>query len=117
VVPHSRVVEVDPATDKIVWQYQPQVVFSFFSGHIGGAERLTNGNTLICEGQSGRVFEVTPPGEICWEWINPMIMPFKNVFCQMLFRAHRYAPNSPESEGLACDFRRYEELNRRWGLS
>jgi len=117
VVPHSRVVEIDPATNKIVWQYQPQVVFSFFSGHIGGAERLTNGNTLICEGQSGRVFEVTPPGEICWEWINPMIMPFKNVFCQMLFRAHRYAPNSPELEGLACDFRRYEELNRRWGLS
>jgi hypothetical protein len=117
VVPHSRVVEVDPRTDRIVWQYQPRVVFSFFSGHIGGAERLENGNTLICEGQSGRVFEVTPPGDVCWEWINPMVMPFKNVHCQMLFRAHRYASTAPELEGLARDFHRYEELNRRWGLA
>lgn len=116
VVPHSRVVEVDPRTDRIVWQYQPKVVFSFFSGHIGGAERLANGNTLICEGQSGRVFEVTGGGETCWEWINPMVMPFKNVHCRMLFRAHRYLPGAPELEGVGRDPEAFRGLNRRWGL-
>jgi hypothetical protein len=117
VVPHSRVVEVDPASDKIVWQYQPKVVFSFFSGHVGGAERLQNGNTLICEGQSGRVFEVTPQGEICWEWINPMVMPFKNVHSQMLFRAHRYAVGCEQLEGVDLDLDAYRELNDKWQLS
>lgn len=116
IVPHSRVVEVDPLTDRIVWQYQPKVVFSFFSGHIGGAERLDNGNTLICEGQSGRVFEVTPESEICWEWINPMIMPFKNVRCQMLFRAHRYGAESPELAGFSPDARPFHDWNKKWGL-
>jgi hypothetical protein len=116
VVPHSRVVEVDPKTNKIVWQYQPKIVFSFFSGHIGGTERLWNGNTLICEGQSGRAFEVTPEGDVCWEWINPMVMPFKHVQCQMLFRAHRYAADSPELEGMATDAAAFAELNQKWGL-
>ncbi len=117
VVPRSRVVEVDPFTDKIIWQYQPKVVFSFFSGHIGGAERLQNGNTLICEGQSGRVFEITPQGEICWEWINPMIMPFKNVHCQMLFKAHRYSLGCEQIEGIAINLDAYREVNDKWQLS
>lgn len=116
VVPRSRVIEVNPQTDEIVWQYWPKIVFSFLSGHIGGAERLANGNTLICEGQSGRVFEATPDNDVCWEWINPMIMPFKNVLCQMLFRAHRYAADSPELSEFKPDAGAHAELNVRWGL-
>ena len=30
-----------------------------------------HGNTLICEGSNGRIFEVTPAGEIVWEYVNP----------------------------------------------
>ena len=45
--------------------------WTFFSPHISGAQRLASGNTLICEGQWGRVFEVAPEGEIVWEYINP----------------------------------------------
>lgn len=116
VTPHSRVIEVDMRTDKIVWQYVPRVVFSFFSGHIGGCERLDNGNTLICEGQSGRVFEVTPDCEVCWEWISPFVLPFKNVHCSMLFRAHRYAPESPELKGRILYRNDYAELNKQLGL-
>jgi len=44
---------------------------NFFSSFISGAERLPNGNTLICSGAPGRVFEVTPEGEIVWEYWNP----------------------------------------------
>ena len=46
----SRVIEVDPRTSEIVWQYTDQSLFEFFSPYISGAQRLANGNTLICEG-------------------------------------------------------------------
>ena len=116
VTPHSRVIEVDMQTDGIIWQYAPAVVFSFFSGHIGGCERLPNGNTLICEGQSGRVFEVTPDCKVCWEWVTPFVHPFKGVMASMIFRAHRYAPDSPELQGRIIDGSRYEEMNKKLGL-
>ena len=35
-----------------------------------GAERLPNGNTLICNGEAGRIFEVTPGGEVVWDYVN-----------------------------------------------
>lgn len=116
VTPHSRVIEVDMQTDEIVWQYVPRVVFSFFSGHIGGCERLPSGNTLICEGQSGRVFEVTHDCRICWEWISPFVLPFKNVHCSMLFKAHRYSAAGPELKDRRFDADKYEGLNRELGL-
>jgi hypothetical protein len=42
-----------------------------FCGHISGAQRLPNGNTLICAGETGRVLERTPAGEVAWEYLNP----------------------------------------------
>ncbi|MHC4643825.1 MAG: arylsulfotransferase family protein [Planctomycetota bacterium] len=115
-IARSRVVEVDMDTDKIIWQYQPAPVFSMMSLHIAGAERLMNGNTLICEGECGRVFEVNRDGEICWEWISPFVYDFKGVPVVMLFRAHRYAPDSPELQGRDFDRSRFTELNKKWGL-
>ena len=44
---------------------------NFYSGFISGAHRLPNGNTLVCEGASGRIFEVTRDGEMVWEFLNP----------------------------------------------
>ncbi len=116
VVARSRVIEVDMSTNEVVWQYYPKHVFSLFSGHIAGAERLWNGNTLICEGQSGRIFEVTPDCEVCWEWISPFLLPFRGVLASMFFRAHRYRPDGAEIMGRRLDHARYEQLNKKWGL-
>jgi hypothetical protein len=44
----------------------------FHSAFISGAQRLPNGNTLICSGAPGRVFEVTPDGRIVWDYRNPL---------------------------------------------
>jgi len=71
VEPWSRVIEVDPATNEIVWEYRDEPKTSFFSAYISGARRLPNGNTLITEGNSGRMFQVTPDKEVVWEYINP----------------------------------------------
>lgn len=52
-----------------VWSYSAKD--SFFSGFISGAHRLPNGNTLVCSGADGRIFEVTRDAEIVWEYQNP----------------------------------------------
>ncbi|WP_437288960.1 aryl-sulfate sulfotransferase [Sorangium sp. So ce406] len=76
---HSRVLEIDPITLEIRWQYTPREAgfvmpldaSRFYSPFISSAQRLPNGNTLITEGSDGRIFEVTPEHEIVWEYISP----------------------------------------------
>ncbi|MQG76630.1 MAG: aryl sulfotransferase [SAR202 cluster bacterium] len=72
---YSRVVELDPKTNEIVWQYRGDPPLSLFSTGISGAQRLPNGNTLICDGRTGRLVEVTTEGEIVWEYMNPETSP------------------------------------------
>lgn len=67
--PTSRVLEIDPVTLKLVWSYTSP---TFFATNISGAQRLPNGNTLITEGPSGRIFEVTTDGTIVWEYVYPV---------------------------------------------
>lgn len=67
----SRVVEVDPLARKIVWEYRADPPEDFYSHSRGTAARLDGGNTLICSSNQGRVFEVTPGGEIVWEYRTP----------------------------------------------
>jgi hypothetical protein len=71
----SRVLEIDPVTKQIVWEYagedSDRPSWSFSSTFISSARRLPNGNTLIDEGMNGRFFQVTPQGEIVWEYVNP----------------------------------------------
>jgi hypothetical protein len=76
---YSRILEIDPTTLKIVWQYTPREAgflipldaSRFYSPFISSAQRLPNGNTLICEGSDGRIFEVTAEHELVWEYICP----------------------------------------------
>lgn len=97
--PFSRVIEVDPRTSTIVWEYCDQSLFDFFSPYISGAQRLPNGNTLICEGCDGRLFEVTQDKEVVWEYISPYFAhevgrPGLNNW---VFRAFRYSPAEIET--------------------
>ncbi|MSU64289.1 MAG: hypothetical protein EXS31_18190 [Pedosphaera sp.] len=54
-----------------VWKYEAPDKKSFHSGFISGARRLAGGNTLICSGADGRIFEVTSGGKIVWEYWDP----------------------------------------------
>lgn len=54
-----------------VWSYQAPDSRSFFSPFLSGAQRLATGHTLITSGPQGRFFEVTPKGEIVWEYWTP----------------------------------------------
>jgi hypothetical protein len=98
--PRSRVVEVDPRRGEVVWQFVGTPQASFFSGNISGAQRLPNGNTLVCEGACGRFFEVTLHGDSVWEYVNPYAFPHReDTRATAVFRAHRYAADSPELRG------------------
>jgi hypothetical protein len=55
-----------------VWSYSAPKKSDFYSFFISGAQRLPNGNTLICSGANGTVFEVTPDKEVVWKYVNPV---------------------------------------------
>ncbi len=69
----SRVIEFNPQTYEMVWEYSPpgRANYQFFSRNVSSAQRLPNGNTLITEGAEGRLFEVTTDNEIVWEYMMP----------------------------------------------
>ena len=116
-LPFSRAIEVDPKTDKVVWEYQANPPFSLFSPNISSAERLANGNTLICEGMPGRVLEVTRRGETVWEWHNPFAQSVRGAQTSFaLWRAHRYAPDHPALRGRDLSPDRFAGLNAMHGL-
>ena len=99
--PFSRALEIDPATNKTVWMYEdgttPGSRHFFFSSRISNAQRLPNGNTLINEGLYGRLFEVTPGGDVVWEYVNPHFGPAAappKGQTNNVFRAYRYAPEA-----------------------
>ncbi len=68
----SRVIEFDPETQAITWQYAGDPEHPLASGVRSSQERLPNGNTLITESEGGRLLEVTPGGQIVWEYLNPV---------------------------------------------
>ena len=73
----SRVLEINPEKKEIVWQYtgenSGQPPWSFFTSFVGNVTRLPNGNTLIEEGMNGRIFQITPTGDIVWEYLTPFL--------------------------------------------
>jgi len=94
-----------PATP--IWHYEAKNRTDFFSPEISGAHRLPNGNTLICAGVIGHLFEITPAGEMVWQYVNPMVrggilaqgeLPGKDMrghLWNAVFKVHRYAPDYP----------------------
>ena len=58
----------------VTWQYTAEASgrppWTFFSSFVSNAQRLPNGNTLIT-GMHGRIFQVTPSGQVVWEYLTP----------------------------------------------
>lgn len=66
----SRLIEIDPATQRIVWSYTGSAARPFYAYDRGKQSLLPNGNILAIESAAGRVFEVTREGKIVWEYFN-----------------------------------------------
>ena len=110
--PSSRIIEVDPGSGEIQWEYKTRPGWEFFSGFISGAQRLPNGNTLICEGMTGRLFEVTHDGEMVWQYVNPFF-GYDERFghANRVFRTYRYGPAFPGLAGKDLNPERFARIN------
>jgi len=89
----SRVIELDPLEEEIVWEYTGTPKESFYSAYISGVQLLPNGNILICEGGPCRIFEVTRDHDIVWEYRSP----YKEKGTHGIYRATRYSPDYVKS--------------------
>lgn len=88
--------------DTLSWYYIDPIPSEFFAANLSGSQRQPNGNTLICSGPDGELFEVTDEGEIVWLYISPVIGTGPIVQGDPLpprqnsvFRSYRYAPDFP----------------------
>ncbi len=91
----SRVIELDPLTKRIVWEYRAPNPADFYTRSGGGCQRLSNENTLITDSDNGHAFEVTKEGDIVWEFFNPKVtLKGKRLSCAPM---RRYTPGYVES--------------------
>jgi hypothetical protein len=85
----------------------------FYSWYISGAQRLPNGNTIICSGSMGHLFEVTEEGSLVWEYVVPqasapgggfgapreITASINQGWGNSTFRTHRYGSDYPGLSG------------------
>ncbi len=90
----SRVLEIDPRTGEVEWQYVADPPESFFSPTRGSSQRLPNGNTLIAESNSARLFEIDRDGTVVWEYRSDETMSDGSPM--PIYRAMRVAPEIVE---------------------
>ena len=88
----SRVIEINPVTLKIVWEYSAKATghrdhYKFYASYVSSAQRLPNGNTFITNGSVGQLMEVTPDKEIVWEYISPYFNKVGKY--NLVYRAYR----------------------------
>lgn len=88
------------------YTYKAMIETDFYSRILSSAQRLPNGNTLICDGDDGYFFEITPDEQIVWEYINPVTPT--GILTQgddstaspnLTFRVLRYAADYPAFTG------------------
>ncbi len=86
--------------DTTDWTYGNADTERFFAARVSGAQRLPNGNTLVCNGTTGRFHEIDKDKNIVWEYINPVrqggpIIQGDPIAGNSLFRVTRYPVDYP----------------------
>ncbi|MDP7062594.1 MAG: aryl-sulfate sulfotransferase [Planctomycetota bacterium] len=91
------------------WTYMADTPSDFYSSFISGVQRLPNGNTLICSGEKGNVFEINSAGKTVWQWDCDLVPNEKpeeskekkrGIRKNALFRVTRIAPDHAGLEAL-----------------
>ena len=91
---------------QVVWNYSSASNLTVFSQIGCSAQRLPNGNTLVCADTEGYIQEVTPAGDCVWDYIVPVIPGGKVLtlgdrlpMVNSIFRAYRYTASHPALVG------------------
>ena len=64
----SRLLEIDPTTNEVVWSYEDPA--TFYSTRMGSVQRMPNGNTFFTEGENGVLKEIDPGGVVLWTHVR-----------------------------------------------
>jgi hypothetical protein len=87
--PPSSAAEYELPGKRLVWSFEGTTEEPFYTPSCGIAERLANGNTLMVESDPGRAIEVTPAGDVVWEFHNPHRAGPNNEFIASVFQVMR----------------------------
>ncbi len=87
----SRSLEVDASLKNIIWSYGNANAEYFFADHISGTQRLSNGNTLVCNGIDAIIFELDSAGIKIREYTSTYIKTRPGGVVKEIFRAEKYA--------------------------
>jgi len=88
-----------------VWNYSAPTPEDFSSPRYGGSQRLANGNTLICNSDSGEFFELNQNDEIVWRYISPvtsdgiLTQGATEIDNNQVFRCYRYGEDDTAFTG------------------
>ena len=97
----TRIVEFDIETAEIVWEYRGQPDRYLNSPEGGSSAQLTNGNILLTESEQGRAIEITPDGDVVWEFVSPHRGGRNGELVATLFEVQRLLPEDiPFAEQL-----------------
>jgi hypothetical protein len=87
------------------WTYKDPIdPVNFYSKILSSAQRLPNGNTLICEGTKGKFFELNEEDEIVWTYISPIgndgpLSQGSEPAVKSVFRVDKYSYDHPGLQG------------------
>lgn len=81
----SRLVRLDPATGATEVLHPKGEQDQFYTNVMGAHQLLPNGNRLILESMFGRVFEVTPEGEVVWDYV----LHYEDVYAALIENMER----------------------------
>jgi len=85
--------------DKPIWVYTTENPSDMYSMMLSNAQRLPNGNTLMCSANQGLFLEVTPEKEIVWKYQNILPTPTANAVARVVRYSLDY-PGIPQAESI-----------------
>jgi hypothetical protein len=97
-VDSSQILSFDPASGEIKVLFPVGKQDRFYAHIMGTHQALENGNRLIAETTAGRVFEVTPAGEVVWDFR----MPYDEKAAALLTNAMRIPKGYFGKDALSC---------------
>jgi len=94
----SSLVMLDPSNNSSTVVYPTGKQRGFFTDILGEKQRLNNGNYLITESRRGRAFEVSPSGEIVWDFV----LPYDKTYASLIAISRRFPTDYFTVDNWSC---------------
>ncbi|MGH8583535.1 MAG: arylsulfotransferase family protein, partial [Gammaproteobacteria bacterium] len=100
-----KIVTLSALDDSVEVKYTGTDQRPFFTDIMGTHQWLANGNILITESRTGRVFEIDKRGAVIWEYFNIVAPHILGAVCGATRLAPKFSRAFFEEKGRACGVR------------